>query len=82
MVANRCDHDWVDIAEVAKRLGVQVPTIYMMKQRGTLPPARLIVGGHPAWDWNLDWVPWLKNRVGSRLMQQADRPIGDGDTGD
>jgi excisionase family DNA binding protein len=57
---DRCDHDWVDIAEVAKRLGVQVSTVYMMKQRGTLPPARLTVGGHPAWDWNLDWVPWLE----------------------
>jgi excisionase family DNA binding protein len=64
VVKNHCDHDWVDIAEVARRLGVQVPTVYMMKQRGTLPPARLTVGGrHPVWDWNLDWVPWLEKRT-------------------
>lgn len=52
--------DPVGAAEIAERAGVRRQTVAIWRMRHEdFPEARWVVSGYPAWDWNLDVVPWL-----------------------
>ena len=44
--------EFVDRAELARRLGVHVRTIRRMVERGELPSPCLSAGGRPRWLWS------------------------------
>ena len=41
--------EWLDMAAVAARLGIDVGSVRKAKWRGRLPAPDVIAGGHPAW---------------------------------
>lgn len=52
--------DPVGATEIAGRCGVDLGTIKKWQYRHrSFPVPRRLVGGRPAWDWNLDIIPWL-----------------------
>jgi hypothetical protein len=50
----------VGLLEIAERLGIQHNTLKVMRFRDQLPPPRWTVSRAPAWDWNLDILPWAE----------------------
>lgn len=58
-----CDEDLVDADEVARRLGVQLETVYAWRKRTkaglavALPPERHLFSGVPVWEWR-DILIW------------------------
>jgi hypothetical protein len=52
------DADPVGAVDIARRLKVADATVKQWQWRGELPPHRWSVSGRPAWDWNVDVVPW------------------------
>jgi predicted DNA-binding transcriptional regulator AlpA len=56
-VADRNDEDLLDVAELAKHLGVNRRSIARMVSEGRLPPP-VRYGGLPRWRWGIlrDWA--------------------------
>lgn len=54
--------DPVGVIEIAERLGVGRSAVDNWRFNRDLgfPDQRWTVGGRPAWDWDLDVVPWAK----------------------
>jgi hypothetical protein len=52
--------DPVGAVEIAERIGVNRQTVAVWRMRhDDFPDERWTVSGYPAWDWNLDVLPWL-----------------------
>jgi hypothetical protein len=68
------DADPVGLAEIAHRAGVQRKTAVQWRHRRLLPAPRWpSVSGAPAWDWNLDIIPFLTRTGRIRPHHDASR---------
>lgn len=52
--------DPVGLLEIADHLHVAHNTVKSWRQRELLPDPRWTVSGAPAWDWELDIIPWAR----------------------
>ncbi len=65
----RAPADPVGAAEIAERLGFKRQTVSVWRQRyETFPQPRWVVSTYPAWDWNLDILPWLRSTGRDHLL--------------